>query len=295
MDYSEGMFWLGEDPRLWAMLHRPGGADGAPVEVKRAVVFCPPFAEEEKLSRRLYVELARELARRGVAVLRFSYGGTADSEGVFSQFTMESAGRDVQRALTYCRDMLHCAQLATFGLRLGGTFALRAAAGDADIDRVALWSPVTNGRNYVRMNFRRKAIRQMINTGVPGSASEAQSPEQPVPGGVTPKRGADEPTPTSTDEIFDFDGYPVAQKLWSELEATHGEPPVGWKGKALVVSVAPVDRPAAECASLAEKLSREGIDSSLQCVVAQPFWNLLGLVECPEIVELTADWLAAPA
>ncbi|MDQ2730876.1 MAG: hypothetical protein M3Y56_04390 [Armatimonadota bacterium] len=286
MSYTEGMFWLGEDPRLWAMLHQPVSMDGSPVEGGRAVVLCPPFAEEEKLSRRLYVELARELARRGVTALRFSYGGTADSEGIFSQFTMESARHDMERAVAYCRETLHCTHLATFGLRLGGTFALQALSLSSDVERVALWSPVTNGRNYVRMNFRRKAIRQMINTGTPVTTSVDPSPVQPG-GGPSPIAEA------PVDEIFDFDGYPVAQKLWNELEAMQSEAPTGWKGQALVVSVAPVARPSAECAALAEKLTGAGIDTNLQCVVAQPFWNLLGLVECPEIIELTAEWLAA--
>ena len=275
----EYMFWLGHNPGRWAMLHQAVDASGNPIPARRAVVFCPPFAEEEKCSRRLYVDLARSLAPRGVASLRLAYAGTGDSQGEFSDFSLEGAVADVTDALTWLRDTLQPAALAVFGLRLGGSLALQAAGAEPGVDRVALWAPVTNGRSYVRMNFRRKAIRQMINTG----ATQGQEAVK-----ATPDTGSD-PDPAG---IFDFDGYPVARTLWDEMERLRLAPQAGWAGQCLVVSVGPADRPTPDCVALANSLTEAASQVELRNVVAQPFWNLLGLVECPEIVEMTANWLA---
>ena len=275
------MFWLGGGRRLWAMLHRPMGERG-PAPIRRAAVFCPPFAEEEKCSRRLYVDLARALARRGVATVRISYAGTGDSEGEFQDFTVESALGDIRRALDWCRSELGEIPLATFGLRLGGTFALQAAWSDPRVDRLALWSPITNGSAYVRMSFRRKAIRQMINTGAAG----------PGPGAAATAGNA---AAAQDDGIFDFDGYPVARSLWDQMDALETVPKGAWAHDALVVSVGATQRPSTEFTRLAGALEDRKAHVQVDAVVSQPFWNLLGLAECPEIIELTAGWLATPA
>ena len=255
------------------MLHRPTDAQGKPVEPIRSVVLCPPFAEEEKCSRRLYVELSRALARRGVASLRFSYRGTADSEGQFSDLTVEGALQDTGRAIACLKQEYPHSPMALFGLRLGGAFAMESLRSHADVQRISVWSPVTNGRSYVRMNFRRKAIRQMMNTG---AASSVQT-ESAIP----------------ENEIFDFDGYPVARALWDQLEALHPGIPTAWQGQVQIVSIGSIARPSTECTNLSEALAAAGVQTSLECVVSQPFWNLLGLVECPEIIELTAQSLSA--
>ncbi|HET6384446.1 MAG TPA: alpha/beta hydrolase [Armatimonadota bacterium] len=264
----ERMIWLGP-PRQWTMIHEAVDKSGRVVPPRRVVVYCPPFAEEEKCSRRLYVELARKLAKRDIASIRFGYMGTGDSEGDFSMFTVETALDDIARTLLFARVRFPDAPLSLFGLRLGGALALRAAPQTAGVDRLALWEPVTNGRSYVRMNIRRKSIRQMINAGA-----------------------AAEPALPTTDEIFDFDGYPVAQAAWNQIEALDAAAPAGWPGSALIISVSAGTRASAPCVTLAGALESSGVPTRLDHVTAQPFWNLLGLVDCPEILELTAGWLA---
>jgi hypothetical protein len=105
---------------------------------------------------------------------------------------------------------------------------------------------------------------------------------------ATPDTGSD----TDSAGIFDFDGYPVARALWDEMEQLRLAPQAGWAGQCLIVSVGPADRPTPDCIALASSLTSAGSSAELRTVVAQPFWNLLGLVECPEIVEMTANWLA---
>ena len=280
------MLWIGDGPRLWAMLHHPPEGRSS----KRAVVFCAPFAEEEKCSRRPYVELARELARRGIWALRFSYRGTGDSVGEFSDLRLQGAMEDITAAVECCEKLTGASSVTLFGLRLGGTFALEAVRQGLRAERVALWAPIVNGKSYVRMNVRRKSIRRMINTADTASDMSSSDEGNSAAGNETGPAAGSMAAP---DAIFDFDGYPVAQALWNDLEGLAATPPEGWEGGGLIVSVGSTDKPSGECVSLAGRLEAAGAAVKLETVVSQPFWNLLGLIECPAIIHVTADWMAA--
>ena len=61
---------------LIGMLHRPESADA-----RRAVVVLVGGPQYRVGSHRQFVLLARELCRRGIAVLRFDFSGMGDSDG----------------------------------------------------------------------------------------------------------------------------------------------------------------------------------------------------------------------
>ena len=63
-------FFNNKDIQLFGVIHEPA----QPVK-NLAWVLCHPFAEEKLWSHRVYVNLARTLAKSGYTVLRFDYRG----------------------------------------------------------------------------------------------------------------------------------------------------------------------------------------------------------------------------
>lgn len=146
-------FFPGRDCELFGVLHSP-----ASVPANAAFVFCAPFGEEKLWTHLVYVSFARELARRGMTVLRFDYRGTGDSDGDSEDAMPGACLEDIHRALDVLRE--RCGRrvsLGLLGLRFGATLAAIAAETEADVQRLVLWSPVLRGAAYaqelLRMNL----------------------------------------------------------------------------------------------------------------------------------------------
>ena len=88
------LFFPGVRTPLFGVLHEPATASGA-----LPFVFCHAFGEEKLWAHRVFVAFARELARRGHAVLRFDCGGNGDSGGDFSQSSLKTNLADIDTAI----------------------------------------------------------------------------------------------------------------------------------------------------------------------------------------------------
>ena len=51
----------------------------------------------------------------------------------------------------------------------------------------------------------------------------------------------------------------------------------------------------AEGAALHQRLSSSAPSSGLVAVTAPPLWNLIGLVDCPQLIRTTTEWVLATA
>jgi pimeloyl-ACP methyl ester carboxylesterase len=139
---------------LHAPLHRPLGG---------LVVCCPLHAEFLKNYRR-EVDLARSLAGRGIAVQRFHYRGTGNSEGEAEEATFDTMCEDVMFAAERLMDKTGVTNLAFLGTRWGG---LTAAAVARRFDGVplALWEPVTDPRRNFTQIYRAALIPELKEGG----------------------------------------------------------------------------------------------------------------------------------
>lgn len=147
--------------RRFAVLHKPER-----VLSDRGWVFCHPFAEEKLWSHRVYVDFARQLAARGVPVLRFDYRGYGDSEGEFEAFNVNDQVEDIQLAVQQLqRDVPELQHCGLFGLRYGASLALLAAQGSDTIDRMILWDPVIDLAQYLQDQLRSNLTTQMVLHG----------------------------------------------------------------------------------------------------------------------------------
>jgi alpha-beta hydrolase superfamily lysophospholipase len=132
------------------------------------VVLCRPMGYEALCSHRSYTLLAQALAQAGFDVLRFDYHGTGDSSGADTD-----AGRvgawiaSTEAAVGELKRIAGVSRVALFGVRLGATLAVQAAAALGGVDSLVLWAPCVIGRAFVREMRAASANRTM------GSSDEA--------------------------------------------------------------------------------------------------------------------------
>jgi exosortase A-associated hydrolase 2 len=142
--------------KLFGVYHDPAAA-----AVKTPWVFCHPFGEEKLWTHRVFVAYARRLAAAGHPVLRFDYMGNGDSDGSFSESSLETALADVRRAIAEVRERSRSEMVSLMGLRLGGTIASLVAEDALGIERLALWSPIVDGARYMQELLRINLTTQM--------------------------------------------------------------------------------------------------------------------------------------
>jgi len=129
---------------LYGVYHAPASRSA------RAVLLCNPFGEEAVRAFRIYRLLAEQLAEKGAHVLRFDYVGTGDSVGDCDEATFSGFVESVLEAQTELLDMSSAREFVFFGLRLGASVALKAAArGQPKPTALVLWDPVVSGRDYL--------------------------------------------------------------------------------------------------------------------------------------------------
>jgi alpha/beta superfamily hydrolase len=141
---------------LHGMLHHPVA------KVRGTVLLCTPDGEERAWSHRTYVQLARTLAHRGYAALRFEYAGHGESSGTYEETTVETRLNNIAAAAQYLADQLGSERFAVVASRLGAAFALEAAARGTAISHLALWEPVFDIPAYVRNLIRINLTGQMV-------------------------------------------------------------------------------------------------------------------------------------
>ncbi len=137
--------FFGPDDSLFGCHHAPEGEDR-----HHGVVVCPPFGHEALQFHRALAQLAGHLARAGCPVLRFDPYGCGDSAGDGTEGRLARWVEDIASAIEALRARAPgLRRVSLVGLRLGATLALRCAAERTDVDGLALWDPILDGRAYL--------------------------------------------------------------------------------------------------------------------------------------------------
>ncbi|MBM4040952.1 MAG: hypothetical protein FJ290_20830 [Planctomycetes bacterium] len=303
---DEPLYFQSDAFRLFGVLHLPAAGSQAPPESRvthhasrLGLVFCAPFAEEQKQAYRVFVEMARRLEALGLPSLRFDYRGTGDSQGPFTDFSLAGALRDIAAAAAFLRERAGVQRIGLIGLRLGASLALLSAecgvrnaesgANAADGSQVTrhasrvrplgclvLWQPIVDGALFYKLNIRRMLVRQMMTHGK-----------------ATGERD------TGSAATIDLDGFLASRAMCEEVKALRIADcrlPIADCPSTLVVQFAPSLEPSAELKPLIERL---GPAAQFRPFVFEPFWDRLGYVDCSAPIEATVAWLselaAAPA
>lgn len=126
------------------------------------VVLCNAFGKEYNLCLSFLINLARLLASRGHAVLRFDYTGYADSQGEFEEATISEMSSDIERAVEVLADRSKAEHLSLMGMRLGATLSTLVAARQPAVKRLLLWEPIPEPWEYLYAELRQTITMQTV-------------------------------------------------------------------------------------------------------------------------------------
>lgn len=152
------LFGDGAEP-LYGVYHASAGRSS-----RCAAVLVNPYGHEALRAHRAFRQLATQLAREGMPVLRFDYRGTGDSSGDEPPASLDALAADVSAAADEVRDLSDVRHVVLCGLRIGAEAVLAAAPRRRDVRGIVLWDPVADGRALTQA----LPIAQADNTTVLG-------------------------------------------------------------------------------------------------------------------------------
>jgi alpha/beta superfamily hydrolase len=271
----EEALFVGDGPkRVFASVRLP--LEGA---ATAGVVLCPALHEDFMRTYRKETLLARFLAPRGLAVLRFDYVGMGNSDGDAEDASFESMTENALASASWLRARAEVDAIAFVGTRWGAMVAA-AAARDHDAP-LALWEPALDGRGYFREAFRANRIH------------------------AAKERRAHESEPSTAEElrsrdVVDVLGYPLRRSFYEDanerrLDAELGDRP----RRLLLVQVGRGERLRPDYERLAAGLGERGFDVESAAIDGDETWWFTGARWQAEerrpgtqrLVERTADWL----
>ncbi|MDP6118520.1 MAG: alpha/beta hydrolase [Planctomycetota bacterium] len=253
---------------VYGILHLP---DGDPTH---AIVYCSPFAEEQKSTYRVFVELARHLADKGVASLRFDYRGTGDSDGYFQDYLLEDWIGDTVAAIECLKEKSGLDRICVLGVRFGGFIGIQAAQQSESVSDLILWQPIISGKQFHRQEMRRFMIRQMMTSGKATKGEEELASD------------------AEEENVIDMDGYLMRKELTEgikETDLTSADTSV--PDRTLLLQISHNDKVSKEYSTF---LSNHA-DVELQTLICEPFWNRIGFVDTVSVFEITREWLFQPS
>ena len=153
------------------------------------------------------------------------------------------------------------------GLRLGATLANSRRGRSPAPDWAILWQPVANPEQHLSGELRKKLMKEMLTFGRSRVSREALLDE------------------LRAGRRIDFDGYRLTPELFRSLQdlpaGTAGRPAAG---RVLEIDIGPPGAaPGAHSHAAVEHMH----------VSERPFWNLIGVTQCPSLIDATVAWVCA--
>lgn len=130
-----------EGQKLFGVMHLPLNHHKVP-----GVLMCHGLAGNKTGRFRIYVTLAKALAKVGIASLRIDFRGCGDSDGEFSEATVRGFLDDANISLQHLisHPSIDPKRVGLFGRSFGAAIALMAAHECPKIKSLALWAPLYN-------------------------------------------------------------------------------------------------------------------------------------------------------
>jgi dipeptidyl aminopeptidase/acylaminoacyl peptidase len=126
--------------KIFGVIHKP---DISPLQKVPAVLICHGLGGNRIGRHRLYVLLAELLAEQGIACLRIDFRGAGESDGKFTDMTIDSQVADALLAIRYLEEQpfVDSSAIGICGASLGGAIALLAAHQHGHLASMAFWAP----------------------------------------------------------------------------------------------------------------------------------------------------------
>ena len=265
----EASFLPVSDGRLFCLLHRPDEKS----EIKGAVIYVHPFAEEMNKSRRMAALQAKAMASVGYVVLQVDLLGCGDSAGDFADATWESWVANLVEAGTWLREQTGM-QLCWWGLRTGSLLAAEAAGRVGQSCRLLLWQPVILGKQYLQQFLRLKIAGELLEGGAKGAMNRLK--EQLAEGGSV-----------------EIAGYELTYSLARGLESAELLiPNVIHRADLIEVSSGGAEELSPALSSRLGKWRGAGRDVRGELVSGPAFWQTTEIEECPALIDASLRLLA---
>jgi hypothetical protein len=244
-----------------------------------AVLMAPGLGVEQLTGYRNEVLLARELAGRGIASLRFHPRGQGDSGGDDADLTLDSLSADVRALAGELLRRSGVARLVAVGTRFGALALGRALREGESVAALALWEPVEKPADHFRALMRGVLYSQVVQSALPRRSMEEMTASLEREGRV------------------DVHGYALHRALVRSAPEDLASLLSSWSGPTLLVQIDARRSLSAGHAALVE--SRRARDERIEVreVREDVAWSFLQnpAWENPEIVRFTADWIDALA
>ena len=138
-------FFFGRSQQpLFGIYHPAKGNDRG-----MGVVLCPPIGQEYMRTHRALRQLALQLAKAGLHVLRFDFSGLGDSAGDNTDASIAAWSDDIATAIDELKDSAGVRTVSVVGIRIAAAMACLAARERSDVDSLVLWDPVVAGADYL--------------------------------------------------------------------------------------------------------------------------------------------------
>lgn len=161
-------FLPGHGGNRFCVFHTPAG------ELRGALLYVHPLAEEMNLSRRMAALQARAFAAAGYAVLQMDLFGCGDSAGDFAEASWGQWRDDVLEAACWLQGETGWAPLF-WGLRAGCLLADEAARMRTGAAEFIFWQPVVSGEQHWRQWARLRLGRDLLASGADTPALQPET------------------------------------------------------------------------------------------------------------------------
>lgn len=314
---SEAFFFGAGRGARFCLLHEP--AHGAPCG---AVLYLPPFAEEQNRVRRGAANAARALAHAGWVVLQMDLAGCGDSAGDFADATWSGWLDDLRHGLSILSKR-SSGPLWLWSVRAGSLLASELVKQSlvGQNSHVLLWQPVLSGAQHIKQFLRLRMARDTVAPALGGRAAEGVAPDvRPKPlahagaaagqlhtvldivscehaarrsRGTTHQLRAD----WICGRAVEVAGYTVSPALAFALDRAVFELPAGFKGRVVWLECQRANQeqiPPAGRLCL-DALLAQGLNVELRMINEAPFWQTTEIVECPSLVAASVSALGGAA
>jgi exosortase A-associated hydrolase 2 len=252
---------------------------GPPPDVARrsGVLFVPPFAEEMNKARRQVMLQARSLAAAGHGVLLVDLYGTGDSEGEFAEGRWDRWRNDLLAGARWLEERGYT-RIGVVGLRWGSLLA-------ADVfrelgeraERLVLWHPVLDGRQYMDQFIRLRVASAMMGGG---ARVTVQDLRRLLDGG----------------ESLEVAGYDLSPELVRAVDTYNlsaSAPPAGSTVDWIEVVGDEDAQVSVGSQRVIQTWRQAGVDVSAATVVGQQFWATVEITVAPALIEHTTRCLSS--
>ena len=246
------------------------------LKIRSGVVLVPPFAEELNRSRRMLTLLADALAEGGHHVMLPDFYGTGDSEGEFSEASWSG----------WLDQLVHCfaSMQSDYGISRYSLVAVRTGAllvADClqrlppSLGKLVFWLPVIDGDVYLNQFLRLRLASNML---AGDERVNTQSLKQLLADGEVVEVAGYALTSAVADGLLNsslkrIDVSSLPETCWIDLVAREGvAPPLPNR-------------------NLIETWDEAEVNVQHRAVAGELFWNSAEIIENPELVSRTVDFL----